>query len=895
VSASLGTLGHPTHLSDQVSQMGSARTSPGQALQWIEDGWGVYLAFRNPTLTEGDERAQWHDDCVAAYVALCGEDPKPGYLIPPRWSAPPPPGMAFVTGDELSRVLDDFASYVDMASRDWSAHYFAVGWRAGMESKWRGFCRAREREAGALYALNPGKPVPDEARGLVAQMYETRAHFASIRALSMSSTPEDTRGLRQYSDMLHLRSYKLQHGGQVFQNEIPWAWIWHLRKLSSKDLAASGWVVPPRKDVVISNWRQMWISDAPAGFEMREFKSKVDLRGVTALEAAALLCPMRMTRNTRLEGRTSLTVGGRPAALKPYLRRLFEVAQVPEHSWLVHYLPGEYAGRTDGDFEVNWMVVDDMAASKRYTGRLRDLAKILKLYGSRLRLPKCRMPHPGEIQRERVNGAAFPGISSQRISPVKLGCLEASIAIAEKTIAYIKQSSGVRPDCTVHRIGGRDKLVDPPVNTAARGRLVCMGEQAQHLICSLYAQPLGDAITRDPHRTIGIGEGTTGRAMWDWTDRHVDRYALYLDWSAYGPRLVPELQLAGLACCMACYADSAAQQHRSSELLKTYAWMFSCVAEKRLMMKGGIPVRFIGGNPDGNPWTSLVDGIANWLILADVNHTYLGERLAREVEIHVCGDDSEQLYPDPQRGWRSPDVREYVRRASQRWAVRGKPNQSAFSLCTWSAEIGHPTSVRHPGRAKKGLGSKFLGTIDVNGLPTRPVRDWLRVLALPKKKYWRKDDLKAGYINAVAQSAPVLPGGRIEDLLLHYFDDPRERNLPLVVRYGIDIEFVRAVTGLKIRTPYATEKKSKVQDVDHVVLHTWRQFLAQFSVGEWRVEERRRAALLTAQQAAAVEILLNLNGGFTMDWTSSRVPPLPGPAPPRHPNPLGLLSVSKRL
>lgn len=652
-----------------------------------------------------------------------------GRKIAPSEQTPPPFFNGAMTSSVLLRGTRQLMWRYISERPSWDEHWGAMPWAIGVRTKWLVFNRSRSRECIRYRELNHGSWAPrDVADNWVTSYYETRVESAERMVLKGdTNVPERHRGCRQYRDALKYRHACLAQGYPPTEEERRWAYIYFRRQ----GVFPGNDIVPP-PNVYLHTTKRRYYADlySDEHIRLQESMAAHRMRRDDPDWVEWQYSPIpRSCKHARVEGLTQVPVGQRPVTYTSPEDHINTVAHEPGMEWLAHYLPGILSGRIEGGLDVNWMVMEDMATAPSGKGDTHLLYRAIQGFGERLRLPRLPMPPMERIQHVRINPDALPGPLMSHIGHDK-GRVETTAA-AIATCAWERIARHGAVDCSLSHVGGRDKVNDPPQDALLRGRLVTQGEMPVALICSVFSQPIGDMIHRDPRRVLGIGESLWGRINERW-NKVRGRHGMYLDWSAFGPRTRDILIVAALGLAFSCYLEDAEKHQRVEELENLFAWMASTTVTKRYLTPGGLILRVASGMPDGSPWTTVGDGLANWLILVTTAMDVMGWELTRQLDISVCGDDSETLFPPDEEDWDSPNVTEFVRTAESLWGVRGKPTQSYFGPTEWTDDAGR---LMRSKLRDEGGGPKYLGWVVVNGAVTRPLRDWIRILSLPPKRY----------------------------------------------------------------------------------------------------------------------------------------------------------------
>jgi hypothetical protein len=273
---------------------------------------------------------------------------------------------------------------------------------------------------------------------------------------------------------------------------------------------------------------------------------------------------------------------------------------------------------------------------------------------------------------------------------------------------YIEAKDRFEPDLSLWACGGRGKpsqMVDP--GDRLKSRLILMPETPSALLESTFAQPFTRMLS-----LVG-GDIMIGTSM---TDRGYRRVLAPLedaphvkafDWSNFDARVREDMIVASFGIIRACFRGDDAW------LDNVFLRFISHFLVKRVVVPGGWIYTLANGVPSGSPFTSIIDSLANWLVLVDLEICSGGLSAPRRNRRRVYGDDFAIAFHAE-----SLSKESFIDLAFRRWGFVAKESAALEGVAVaTTADASLPfLSFRFP-----------------NGLPARPIQDALKIGLLPQK------------------------------------------------------------------------------------------------------------------------------------------------------------------
>jgi hypothetical protein len=184
---------------------------------------------------------------------------------------------------------------------------------------------------------------------------------------------------------------------------------------------------------------------------------------------------------------------------------------------------------------------------------------------------------------------------------------------------------------------------------------------------------------------------------------HVKAY----DWSNFDARVREDMIVASFGIIRACYRGDDAW------LDNVFLRFISHFLVKRVVVPGGWIYTLANGVPSGSPFTSIIDSLANWLVLIDLEICSGGLSAPRRNRRRVYGDDFAIAFHAE-----ALEKRDFIGLAFRRWGFVAKES---------AAHEGVVSAV------ESSASLPFLSFRFPLGLPARPVEDAIKIGLLPQK------------------------------------------------------------------------------------------------------------------------------------------------------------------
>jgi len=421
-------------------------------------------------------------------------------------------------------------------------------------------------------------------------------------------------------------------------------------------------------------------------------------------EALAEDGPLREGKSCRLRGRLELPSGSQP--------QRFTMPGGAPLEYLVEERPDllKWLGTSDCSVSGAWPTsrgsLDIMSQGTDGVGHSGDLRRALKAGWESLKLERMPQPTIDAVDSVRVNPTAFPGIVSSRLGKNRKQVFGVSAEIAKRHYRAAKDK--FTPDLSFWACGGREKpnqLKSP--GDLLKSRLVLMPETPSSLLESAFSQPFTEMLKK------AQGDIMIGCTMTDQgfervlADFKLDEHVKAFDWSNFDAHVGESLIVASFAIVRACFFGD------DRWLDNLFLRFISHFLVKQVVTPGGWLYTIACGVPSGSPFTSIIDSLANWLVLVDMEIAIGGPGSVKRNARRTYGDDFLQAIRDD-----PPTKDEYVELALFRWGFVAKPSAAQEGpLSTTECRSSLPfLSYRFP-----------------CGLPARPIEDAIKLALLPKK------------------------------------------------------------------------------------------------------------------------------------------------------------------
>lgn len=194
-----------------------------------------------------------------------------------------------------------------------------------------------------------------------------------------------------------------------------------------------------------------------------------------------------------------------------------------------------------------------------------------------------------------------------------------------------------KPMCSdaLYMMGGREKEEDEALTDgkALSSRGVLMPEFHEDILSSVYSRPIELKFIHQASGPIYLGHSNTHRKWQRYKDDlSFGETVIEGDWRKFDTSVSKELILLSFAILRSFYPKGGAIDNH-------FVWMVSTFLEKRVVTPGGYVYKISNGVPSGSAWTSIVDTIANFLILCQISYRVLDIKKKTNVRFCVGGDD----------------------------------------------------------------------------------------------------------------------------------------------------------------------------------------------------------------------------------------------------------------
>lgn len=326
---------------------------------------------------------------------------------------------------------------------------------------------------------------------------------------------------------------------------------------------------------------------------------------------------------------------------------------------------------------------------------------------------------PNHLMKIAVPSRTSPGIRWKKLGyKTKKEALMPAMIEANRSLRGVIEES--RPyDVPPAGVAGRGKRMAMDRgddSTRKEGRLIIMPDLVRHLIGTLGSGPYMSALRRQEKRNGGV---LLGMGPFSSSYQQISEWAagarefLFLDFKSFD-QSIPKTVLKWVMTHIKSRFDPipGAEAYWDSE--------FRMLVETQIAMPDGCVYQKHRGVASGDPWTSLADSYANWLVLK-----YISNALGLTVKIWTFGDDSViAIYDGPE--YRDL-VGEYGLRARDSFGMTVSPTKSYASKVL--VDIDDDPEERKSGSF---LSLYFLQT-PMGVRPTRPLQDLYEMFMVPEK------------------------------------------------------------------------------------------------------------------------------------------------------------------
>jgi len=354
-----------------------------------------------------------------------------------------------------------------------------------------------------------------------------------------------------------------------------------------------------------------------------------------------------------------------------------------------------------------------------YAGLFRELAD-LEGWGNQI----SGWLDPRLLAKVTVPSKTSPGIRWKRLGyKTKKAALMPAVIEASRTIERMVETGECYtvPPCGV---AGRGKRMDINRSTGdgakKEGRLIVMPDLVRHLIGTLAAGPYMAA-----HKSIDKSGGGVMLGMGPFSEAYQDLSKwcegassfVFIDFKGFDSRIPKEL----LRRCMG-HISTRFEAGRGTRAY--WESEYNQLVETEIAMPDGVVYKKDGGVASGDPWTSLADSYANWVILKRATN-----RLGLKVKIWTFGDDSVIAIYDQLPGYKCLPA---IKQAS--WDEFGMVVSEEKSY-----ESEHLVGIdSDPDEKVEGSFLSLYFTATPSGIrPTRPLQDLYEMFLVPERN--RKD------------------------------------------------------------------------------------------------------------------------------------------------------------
>jgi len=445
------------------------------------------------------------------------------------------------------------------------------------------------------------------------------------------------------------------------------------------------------------------------------------------------MLPLPITSKCKWVGLTPFPIGGRPQKVREPLGWYDGFLSSPELrgdpvlSSRIELL-GNYSRYTliEGGWATNRTLLVDMAQEPAIKNVLTVEAL---LESSFKRYDKFGFPEINcDISKSwlwsvTMNKIAFPGtFTSQVFGGTKEKAYGGMVETARRIWDKIVTSRNGICDLSVWAVGGRARRQDMSKGKAPESRIVLMPEGPRSIISGVLATPLYKEFKRvvlcDPSKECFMGHDTTlggwGRIR-DFTAP--GNQVLELDWNKFDSTVLEPVMVAAFCLLRSCFPVS-------SKIDKIFLYVMSGFIYKNVAIKQRFIYRITQGLPSGDPLTSIMVTVCNWICL---NHTLLttgifGVKAPDDFKLAVAGDDTLISFNSFQ-GFRIEDAETVCRVFRETVNLRVKPEDLNFEH--WGGGDFHSLEDAE-------YAPSLLKTTIWHGLPGRRVEDIVKVLTCPE-------------------------------------------------------------------------------------------------------------------------------------------------------------------
>lgn len=266
---------------------------------------------------------------------------------------------------------------------------------------------------------------------------------------------------------------------------------------------------------------------------------------------------------------------------------------------------------------------------KSYVRQVKFISKLHRKCGKLPTFPKVQT---SEMFLQKVRMPSKPGGDWDNIFNNKKSAYSTCILAARKTMLSVYSTP--QPNLTYYTAGGRSKAqMDKGYGSELASRLTWQQDCVEFLIAKPYVDKIEQFFFKNNSCPIKIGKNITrNRHTTLLRDFLIYKWGITADYKFYDSSLRRDKIVGAFAFCRMFFEESL-------EIDNIFNYMCDGFLNKYLLCPDGKMFKVQSGTPSGNAFTTLINSIANALILEEVIETY-SPFTAKSYWYNVAGDDT---------------------------------------------------------------------------------------------------------------------------------------------------------------------------------------------------------------------------------------------------------------
>jgi hypothetical protein len=393
----------------------------------------------------------------------------------------------------------------------------------------------------------------------------------------------------------------------------------------------------------------------------------------------------------------------------------------------------------NGSWEHNYQILCSTARGTAHSATADSLSHVIK-WVAHLNMPHMHIPTLLDLRHVSISGDTFPGFMTSYVGRMfgekraqsKSSMLRVATKVAEQI--WMEIISQVTLDHSLWACGGRAKLnqIGSKITSwkEVKARLILMPELPQQMIQMVWAQLwTREMSTRKTPFAYGLKSTHAG---WEGVFEIFKDCSQILegDFSAFDTRVSEAHMVTAFRLLRMCWPAGRAVD-------RFFVFFMSSFIHKAVLTPGGYVYRLSHGVPSGSCWTTIIDGLVNWIVWMDAIRNYPPFRRAGlgpdDVALRIGGDDFLLGFKRPV-SFSVSDLRYWIRRRH-------------------GMSLDDSTALRVLHSPVEGECASFYKVILLNGVPNIRTLDLYKQIVVPETSLTPTFDL-CKYVISRAQSPP---------------------------------------------------------------------------------------------------------------------------------------------